>query len=241
MSAQSLVELRPLVSRVDWLAARRQLLAEEKAMSKALDALAAKRHALPWVRVDEDYEFRTTEGVQSLADLFAGRGQLVVYHFMFGPDWEEGCPSCSFWADNFDRIDVHLAHRDTTLLAVSNTSVEKIEAYRERMGWSFKWVSSLGTDFNRDFAVTFTPQELEAGGVDYNFTLSAFPSTEAPGLSVFARLAGGGVAHAYSAFARGLDIFNGAYQILDLTPSGRDEGDLPYTQAWIRRRDQYED
>ena len=233
---------QPIVERADWLRARQELLDEEKAFTKARDALAQKRRKLPWVRVEKDYEFEGPQGVESLANLFAGKGQLVVYHFMYGPDWGEGCPSCSFWADNFDGIDIHLAHRDTTLVAVSNTSLSNINTYRKRLGWEFKWVSSLGSDFNRDFHVTFTQEELDAGPVEYNFTKSgSFPSTEAPGLSVFARLSDGGVAHAYSSYSRGLDIINGAYHILDLTPKGRDEDDLPFSMAWVRRRDQYDD
>lgn len=232
---------RPTVSRSEWLRERLALLAEEKALTRALDAVAKKRRDLPWVRVEKSYEFETTDGRESLSELFAGKNQLVIYHFMFGPDWPEGCPSCSFWADNFDRVDVHLAHRDTTLIAASNTALSNIEAYRQRMGWQFKWVSALGGDFNRDFRVTFAPEQIEAGEVDYNFGTSGFASSEAPGLSVFVRLADGGIAHAYSCYGRGLDIINGAYQILDLTPKGRDETGLPYTQAWLRRRDRYKD
>jgi len=229
----------PLVSREDWTRARLELLAEEKAMSKALDALARKRRELPWVMVDKDYRFSGSEGEQSLVDLFAGHSQLVVYHFMYGPDWTQGCPSCSFWADNYNGIDIHLAHRDTALLAVSNTSLENIETYRKRMGWQFKWVSSLGSDFNRDFNVTFKPEEIEAGNVQYNFAQRKFTATEAAGLSVFTRTNDGGVAHSYSCYSRGLDIFNAAYQLLDMTPKGRDEDNLPYPMAWLRRHDQY--
>lgn len=229
------------VSREEWKRARIELLAEEKAMSRSLDALARKRRELPWVVVDKNYEFSGLAGKESLADLFAGRKQLLVYHFMYGPDWDEGCPSCSFWADNYNGIDIHLAHRDATLIAVSNTSLENIEAYRQRMGWQFKWVSSLGSDFNRDFHVTFSLEEIEAGEADYNFTRQSFPSTEAPGLSVFVRDHDGTVAHSYSCYARGLDIFNSAYQLLDMTPLGRNEDGLPYSMAWLRRHDQYED
>jgi predicted dithiol-disulfide oxidoreductase (DUF899 family) len=232
---------QPLVSLQDWTRARKKLLAEEKAMSKALDDLARKRRELPWVVIDKDYDFQGSDGRASLADLFDGRKQLVIYHFMFGPDWEEGCPTCSFWADNFNGIDVHLAHRDTGFVAVSNTSVEKIEAYRQRMGWNFKWLSCLGTDFNRDFHVSFSKEEIEAGDAEYNFTRGGFPTTEAPGLSAFVRTESGDIAHSYSCYARGLDIFNGAYQILDLTAFGRHEDDLPWNQSWLRRHDQYGD
>lgn len=230
-----------IVSREAWRAARTAFLADEKAFTKARDALAAQRRGLPWELVEADYEFQTPDGPRSLADLFAGRRQLVVYHFMYGPDWEEGCPSCSFWADNFNGVDVHLAHRDTTLIAASNTSLANIEAYRKRMGWNFRWVSSLGSDFNRDFGVTFTAEEIESATADYNYKIQSFPVAEAPGLSVFAKLDDGRVAHTYSAYARGLDIINGAYHILDLTPNGRGEDELPFTMAWLRRRDQYDD
>lgn len=230
-----------LVPYDDWLRARKDLLAEEKTMSKALDALARKRRELPWVEVDKDYRFEGREGSKSLAELFDGQKQLVVYHFMFGPDWEEGCPTCSFWADNFNGIDVHLAHRDTSFVVVSNTSVDNIEAYRKRMGWTFRWFSSLGSDFNRDFGVSFTEEEIEAGDAVYNFAPAGFPVTEAPGLSAFIRLDDGRIARAYSCYARGLDIFNGAYQILDLTPLGRHEDDLPWNQSWLRRHDSYGD
>ncbi len=229
----------PLVSREEWTRARLELLAEEKAMSKALDALAHKRRELPWVKLDKNYDFEGLDGVESMTDLFSGHNQLMVYHFMYGPDWKQGCPSCSFWADNFNGVDIHLAHRDTALVAVSNTSLENIKAYRKRMGWQFKWVSSLGSDFNRDFNVTFKPEEIEAGSVSYNFAQRKFPATEAPGLSVFARTSDGGVAHSYSCYGRGLDIFNGAYQLLDMTPKGRDEDLLAYPMAWLRRHDQY--
>lgn len=232
---------RPVVSKEDWIKARKEFLVEEKAFTKARDALSEKRRSLPWVRVDKHYDFQGPEGAVSLSDLFKGRNQLVVYHFMYGPDWKEGCPSCSFWADNYEGIDIHLAHRDTTLVAISNTSLANIDEYKKRMGWSFMWVSSVGTDFNADHHVTFTQEALDAGPVAYNFAERDFPSTEAPGVSVFARLDDGGIARTYSCYGRGLDILNGAYNILDLTPNGRDEDDLPYTMAWLRRRDQYDD
>lgn len=230
-----------LVSREEWTKARTRLLEEEKAMSLALDKLAMKRRELPWVRVDKAYEFASPMGRESLDDLFGECSQLVIYHFMYGPDWKEGCPSCSFWADNYNGIGIHLAHRDTALVAVSNTSLENIETYRERMGWQFKWVSSLGTGFNRDFNVSFSAQEVKDGKTYYNFAERKFPSTEAPGLSVFVRDGQGGIAHSYSCYGRGLDIFNSAYQLLDMTPRGRDENELPYSMAWLRRHDQYGD
>jgi predicted dithiol-disulfide oxidoreductase (DUF899 family) len=161
---------------------------------------------------------------------------------MFGPDWEEGCPSCSFWADNYNGIDVHLAHRNSTLLAISNTSVDKINAYRARMGWTFKWVSSLGSDFNTDFNVSFSQDEIDKGEMFYNFRMTDFPASEGPGISVFYRDNAGDIFHTYSTYARGLDMLNGAYHMLDLTPLGRDEkGEGKHNMYWLRRRDQYED
>ncbi len=229
-----------VVSRAEWLAARTALLEREKAFTRERDALSAARRALPWVQVEKDYAFEGAGGRESLADLFGGAGQLIVYHFMFGPDWDEGCPSCSYWMDNFDGIDVHLRHRDTALVAVSNAPYGKLAAYRERMGWRFRWVSSLGSDFNRDFHVTFTEEEIQNDRAYYNYREGPFPGTEAPGISVFRRR-DGRVYHTYSCYSRGLDMLNGAYHLLDLTPKGRDEDDLPWTMAWLRRRDQYED
>lgn len=233
------MSMHPLVSREQWLAARKALLQKEKEFTRQRDALSAERRKLPWVRIEKNYVFDGPDGKETLADLFAGKSQLAVYHFMLGPDWTEGCKSCSFWADNFNGIDVHLAHRDVTLVAVSRAPLAKIEAYKKRMGWSFKWVSSFGTDFNRDFNVSFTPEELK-GEVFYNFEQRKFPSDEAPGMSVFVS-DGGQVFHAYSCYARGLDMINGAYHILDLVPKGRDEAGQAYTMAWLRHRDRYED
>ena len=231
-----------VVSNEAWLSARKDLLAREKEFTRLRDELTAERQALPWHRVEKDYEFTGPDGQETLADLFAGRKQLVVYHFMFGPDWEEGCPSCSFWADNYNGVDIHLAHRDTTLLAISNTSLDRIEAYRKRMGWTFKWVSSLGSDFNRDFGVTFTAKEMENGEMTYNYSRTNFPASEAPGFSVFYKDDAGDIFHTYSTYARGLDLMNGAYNILDLTPIGRNEkGDGKHNMYWLKRRDQYED
>jgi predicted dithiol-disulfide oxidoreductase (DUF899 family) len=229
-----------IASRDDWTAARIALLAREKAFTSERDALAAARRELPWVRVEKPYRFEGPDGALTLADLFSGRGQLIVYHFMFGPDWEEGCPSCSFWADNFERIDIHLAHRDTTLVAVSKAPFAKLDAYRRRMGWTFPWVSSHDTDFNEDFHVTFTPEERDGGRIVYNWRERGFNGLEAPGVSVFAR-DGDVVYHTYSAYSRGIDMLNGAYHLLDLTPKGRDEAGLPHSMAWLRRRDRYED
>jgi predicted dithiol-disulfide oxidoreductase (DUF899 family) len=224
-----------IVSQEEWLAARQALLAVEKAFTRTRDALSAKRREMPWVKIDRSYVFHGSDGAQSLADLFAGRGQLIVYHFMLGPDWQEGCKSCSFWADNFDRIIVHLNQRDVSMVAVSSAPLAKIEDFRKRMGWSFKWVSSIGTTFNRDFGVSPTPGEP----MTYNYAPSKSTMDELPGISVFARDGKGAVFHTYSCYARGLDMLNTAYHYLDLVPKGRDEAGLPYTMAWVKHHDRY--
>lgn len=226
-----------IVSREAWLTARKALLAKEKDFTRQRDALSAERRALPWVEVEQAYVFDGPNGKETLSDLFAGSSQLIVYHFMFGSDWEEGCPSCSFWADNYNGITIHLKHRDVQLVAVSRAPLAKLEAYRKRMGWGFKWVSSYGNDFNRDYHVSFTPEERQTGF--YNFEPRGF-GAEAPGLSVFIKGENGAIYHTYSCYARGLDALNGAYQMLDLVPKGRDEAGLPYTMAWVRRHDRYD-
>jgi predicted dithiol-disulfide oxidoreductase (DUF899 family) len=228
-----------VVSQTEWLAARKALLAKEKEFSKARDQLSAARRELPWVKVEKNYIFDGPNGKETLSDLFAGRSQLIVYHFMLGPGWKDGCPSCSLLADHFDGATIHLAQRDVTLVVVSRAPLAEIEAYKKRMGWRFKWVSSFGTDFNRDFHVSFTPEEKARGKVEYNYTMTEFPSEEAPGLSAFIK-DGGSVFHTYSSYARGLDILIGAYNFLDFAPKGRDEAGLPYTMAWVRRHDEYE-
>jgi len=230
----------PVVSRQEWYAARKRLLAEEKALTRQRDEVARQRRALPRVKVTKRYRFEGAEGPQSLGDLFAGRSQLLVYHFMYGPDWEEGCPSCSFWADSFEGLLVHLARRDATLVAVSRAPYGKLAAYRQRMGWSFPWYSSHGSDFNFDYRVSYTPEQVESGNAEYNFAPAKVPD-ELPGVSVFHRDAAGELYHTYSTYARGLDMLNAAYQYMDLLPRGRDEGELPWTMAWLRRHDQYED
>lgn len=223
-----------------WEAARRDLMTREKAHQKDRDDLAAARRALPWMRIDKPYVFQTPDGPAELAALFGDREQLIVWHFMFGRDWEEGCTSCSFWADHYDRAVVHLAHRDVSLVAVSTAPLDRLEAYRRRMGWSFRWVSSGDNGFNRDFAVTFTPEEVEVGAPIYNLgTLPPF-AQELPGLSVFARGDDGAVYRTYSTYARGLDPLNATYQHLDLVPKGRDEAGLSHSMAWLRRHDRYE-
>ncbi len=224
-----------VVSRESWLTARCELLAEEKAFTAARDALSAKRRRMPWVKVEADYAFDGPKGVTSLAGLFDGRGQLIVYHFMMGPDWKEGCKSCSFWADNFNGIGVHLKQRDVTLVAVSSAPLAKIEAFRKRMGWRFPWVSSNGTSFNADFGVSREPGKA----LLYNYHREITEMVELPGISVFARDGHGQVFHTYSCYARGLDMLNGAYHFLDLVPKGRDEDGLPDTMAWVKHHDRY--
>ncbi len=231
-----------VVSRESWLEARKALLAKEKEFTRLRDALSQQRRELPWVKVDKAYVFHGSSGQESLSDLFAGRSQLLVYHFMFGPDWDEGCPSCSFWADHFDSMTIHLNHRDVTMAVISRAPLEQLEAYKRRMGWAFKWVSSSETDFNYDYHVSFTSQEMETGERYYNYQIgSQFPASEAPGVSVFYKDEAGAIFHTYSCYARGLDILNSTYHHLDLVPKGRDEAALPYPMAWVRRHDSYDD
>jgi len=230
-----------VVSREDWLAARVRLLDKEKDLTRRRDQLSAERRELPWVQVEKAYVFDGPEGEQTLADLFDGRSQLLVYHFMFGPEWEQGCPSCSFLSDHFDGANWHLPQRDVTLLAVSRAPLARIEAFKKRMGWRFKWVSSYGNDFNRDYHVSFAPDEMAKGEVYYNYAMGEFPSEEAPGISAFYQDPGGAVFHTYSAYARGLDMLVGAYNYLDLMPKGRDEAALPWSMAWVRHHDRYGD
>ena len=228
-----------IVSANEWTKERKAFLAKEKEFTRARDRLSAERRALPWVKVDKTYLFETPSGKKTLAELFDGRSQLIVYHFMLGPAWEEGCQSCSYLADHFDGANIHLAQRDVTFVAVSRAPLAKIEAFERRMGWRFPWVSSFGTDFNHDFHVSFTPEE-KAGKVEYNYAMTEFPSEEAPGLSAFIKNEAGQIFHTYSAYARGLDILVGAYNFLDFAPKGRDEDALPWTMAWVRRHDEYE-
>ena len=224
-------------TRDEWLTARRALLAKEKALTRLRDEVAAERRALPWVPVAKDYRFAGPAGPARLADLFAGRSQLVLYHFMLGPDWTEPCKSCSFWAEHFDAIRVHAGERDVELAAASRAPLPKIESIRARFGWRFPWVSSLGSDFNADFGVTFTPEQ--EGKPLYNFGERPAMKGEMPGLSVFARDAAGQVFHTYSTYARGLDALNGTYQIFDLVPRGRGEAGLPWPMVWVRHKDRY--
>ena len=227
-------------TREGWLAARMALLEKEKEFTRARDALTRARQAMPWERVEKSYVFDGLDGQKTLGDLFGDKSQLIVQHFMFGADWEEGCPSCSFWTDNFERNRIHLAARDVALVAVSTAAPEKLDAYRRRMGWTVPWYSAQNTDFNQDFAVTVTEAELASGDPIYNFGTLPFHVTEMPGLSVFYKDADGTIFHTYSTYARGLDMFNAAYHLLDVVPKGRDEEGLPYGMAWLRRRDQYD-
>jgi predicted dithiol-disulfide oxidoreductase (DUF899 family) len=229
----------PIVSQAEWLAARKELLAKEKEFTRQRDALSAERRKLPWVKVDKEYTFNTIAGRRTLAELFGTKSQLVVYHFMFGPGWEEGCPSCSLLADHFDGSTPHLAQRDTALVVISRASLPQIVAFKQRMGWHFPWVSSSSSDFNFDYHVSFTKEEHESGKVYYNYARGEFPSDEAPGLSVFTKDADGNVYHTYSTYARGLDILVGAYNFLDVTAKGRDEDHLAFSMSWVRHHDKY--
>jgi len=235
------LEDHPVVSREAWLSARKALLAKEKEFTRLRDDLSRQRRELPWVKVDKAYVFDGPSGPESLAALFAGRSQLVVYHFMFNPAWDEGCPHCSFWADNFDPIGVHLNHRDVTLVAISRAPLAKIESFRKRMGWTFKWVSSSRNDFPYDYGVSFTKEQIQSGAVFYNYARTKMDNPDREGLSVFYKDQGGAVFHSYSCYARGIDLLNTAYNFLDLVPKGRDEDGLAFTQSWVRHHDRYED
>jgi predicted dithiol-disulfide oxidoreductase (DUF899 family) len=240
--ATSMVEVtnHKIASHSEWLAARRGLLAKEKEFTRLRDELSRQRRELPWEKVEKPYVFDTPQGKQTLAELFGKRSQLFVYHFMLGPGWQEGCKSCSFLGDHFDGMAVHLANRDVNLTIVSRATLEEIERFKNRMGWRFRWVSSHGSDFNFDYHVSFTKDEMARGKVDYNYGLQEFPSEEAPGASVFYKDAAGDVYHTYSCYARGLDILVGAYNFLDLVPKGRDE-EAVNTMSWVRHHDRYED
>ena len=227
-----------VVSREEWLAARVELLKKEKELTRLRDEQARQRRDLPCVKVEKEYRFDGPHGPVTLAELFGGRSQLVVYHFMFGPDWAEGCPSCSFIADHLDGMLPHLGARDVTLAAVSLAPLAKIEGFKQRMGWRFPWVSSFENDFNFDYRVSFAPDDLAGGKVEYNYARQEFPSAEAPGVSVFAKTTGG-VFHTYSTFARGGEGLLGTYTVLDMVPKGRDEAALKFSMAWVRYHDRY--
>lgn len=226
-----------IVSHEDWLAARRDFLKTEKEVTHLRDELARKRLALPWTRVDKDYVFDTLEGPRSLAELFEGRSQLLVQHFMFAPGWTQGCPSCSFMADHTDGMNLHLAHHDVTMIAVSRAPLADIERYRQRMGWKFRWVSSFGTSFNYDFRVSFTPEDVASGHIDYNFGEWQETGEEWPGLTAFYKDEAGDVFRTYSTFGRGVEVMMGTYPMLDLMPKGRNEKE---GMDWVRRHDRYE-
>jgi len=227
-----------VVSHDEWTEARKALLAREKEFSRQREALAAQRRDLPWEEVTEDYVFDGPDGKLTLPDLFGGCSQLVVYHFMFPPEWDAGCPHCSFWADSFNGAPVHLRARDVSLAAISRAPIGKIAAYKQRMGWSFPWVSAGETDFNHDFGVAFTPEQVASHAPVYNY--GSEPGLEdREGISVFARDEQGRVFHTYSTYARGIDMMNGAYQFLDLVPKGRDEPAGGDPQFWVRRHDEY--
>jgi predicted dithiol-disulfide oxidoreductase (DUF899 family) len=228
-----------VVSHEDWLKARIEVLAAEKELTHRRDALTRRRMAMPWEQVEKSYRFDGPTGALALADLFDGRSQLIVYHFMFAPEWDEGCRSCSFMADNFNGIPVHLNHRDVAFAAVSRAPFAKIEAYRKRMGWSFPWVSSYGSDFNFDYHVSFTPEEIAAGKACYNYREWAIDVSDETGISVFAKSESDEVFHTYSCYARGTEWLNGAYHYLDLVPKGRDEEGFDFSMEWVRRHDQY--
>lgn len=229
----------PVASREQWLAQRKELLRKEKELTHLRESISEKRRNLPWVRLEKDYLFDGPDGKISLEQLFAGRSQLVVYHFMFGPDWQEGCPSCSYVSDHLNGALPHLAARDVTLTMVSRAPLSKISPFKNRMGWRFPWVSSHESDFNTDFHVSFTEEQLAERKVEYNYTLQEFPSEEAPGLSVFYKDPAGQIFHTYSTFGRGLDSLLSTYAVLDLVPKGRDEEGLAFTMAWVRYHDRY--
>lgn len=242
MPATTLTNTPPhrTVTRDQWLKERTALLAEEKEFTRQRDALATKVRDLPWVKVDKPYTFDAPTGKKSLADLFGPRTQLIVYHFMFDPTWSQGCMSCSFIADHYNNLVVHLAHRDISFVTISKAPTEKLEAFRQRMGWTFPWVSAAHTDFGKDFGVSFTDQELTSGAAEYNYAKDVYPIRELPGLSVFAKDAKGDIYHTYSTFARGLEDFLTAYRFIDITPKGRDEAP-GHGMSWLRHRDRYND
>ena len=232
------MEQHKVVSHEEWIAARRQLLAEEKEFTRLRDRLSQRRRDLPWEQVDKDYVFEGPGGRENLSQLFDGRHQLAVYHFMLGPDWQEGCKSCSFWADNFNGIDAQLRQRDVSFIAISRAPWPKIQAFKKRMGWTFKWVSSFNSDFNYDYHVSFRLEQSASREVEYNYAPSQTTMEELPGISVFYKDDDAKIFHTYSCYARGLDILNGAYHWLDLVPKGRDETG-PHKMAWVRLHDEY--
>jgi len=230
-----------VVSHAEWTAARKEFLAKEKEFTRLRDDLSRQRRELPWERVEKRYELEGPGGKVALADIFGKHSQLVIYHFMLGPGWKEGCPSCSYIADHFDGMAIHLANRDVTLAVVSHAPIAEIEAFKKRMGWRFNWYSSFASDFNYDYQVSIKPEERGKDKVYYNYELTDFPSEERPGLSVFFKDTNGTIFHTYSSYARGLDILVGAYNYLDLVPKGRDEDGFNFPMAWVRHHDKYEE
>ena len=235
------MEQSKVVSPEEWLAARTELLKKEKEFTRLRDELSRQRRELPWERVEKQYVFDGPGGKESLGDLFGGKSQLIIYHFMFGPEWKEGCPSCSYLSDHIDGSAPHLAARDVRLAVVSRAPLAQLEAFKKRMGWRFHWVSSNATDFNYDYHVSMSKEEMGKGEVYYNYGMQKFPSEERPGTSVFYKDAAGNIFHTYSSYGRGLDILIGAYNWLDLAPKGRDEDALPFTMEWVRHHDRYSD
>jgi predicted dithiol-disulfide oxidoreductase (DUF899 family) len=233
-------EVNPrVVSEAEWLVARKDLLTREKELTRLRDEVSRHRRELPCVKVEKEYIFDGPDGKETLADLFEGRSQLIVYHFMFAPGWEEGCKSCSYLADHFDGANWHLPHRDVTFVVISRAPLSELEAYKKRMRWRFKWLSSYGNDFNFDYHVSATEEEKTKGKMFYNYRTDELMGDEMPGLSVFYKDENGDVFHTYSTYGRGLDILVGAYNLLDLAPKGRDEDHLDFTMDWVRRHDQY--
>ena len=229
-----------VVNHDEWVAARRRFLVKEKELTRLRDELSAERRALPWERVEKRYLFESERGRETLADLFGSRSQLIVYHFMFAPEWEVGCRGCSFWADNFNGIVDHLAQRDVSFVAVSRAPLAKLQAQARRLGWTFKWVSAVGNDFNYDYNVSFSPEALANGGAPYNYGSETLTEVnEKPGISAFIK-DDGQVFHTYSTYGRGLDMMNTAYHYLDIAPKGRDEGGLPFPMEWVKLRDLYD-
>ena len=232
------VENRKVVSQKEWLAARKKLLANEKKFSKLRDELNLQRRKLPWVKIEKEYVFDGPTGKVTLNDLFGGKSQLIVYHFMFGPGWNEGCPHCSFWADHFDSVNLHIGRRDTAFVVVSRAPWQKIEPFKKRMGWRFKWVSSSETDFNFDLGVSFTPEQIKSNKAIYNFAPLGMDIDEREGVSAFYRDSDGDIYRTYSSYARGIDLMNTTYNFVDLTAKGRDE-DPDNPQDWVHYHDKY--
>lgn len=232
------VEHPRVVSQEEWVKARKELLVKEKALTRQRDALVEERQRLPWVKVEKNYVFETAGGKKSLAELFGGKSQLAIYHFMFGPDWEQGCPSCSLLADHFDNLAIHLAQRDVRFMIVSRAPLAKIDEFKKRMGWKFPWVSSFGSDFNFDYQASVAKEDAAKEHI-YNYVLTKFPSEERPGMSIFYKNANGEVFHTYSIYGRGLEDFMSVYAILDRVPKGRDEAALSHGMAWVRHHDRY--